>query len=108
MNGKLADAVGPARHVAALELVVGYSSAFDNASNQVALQAVGRVAAIKPVGPFRQIARQVLVSNRGISGIPGAQGILGVRRADGVNAWLTFAISPETPPPPAAMASLYQ
>jgi hypothetical protein len=30
------------------------------------------------------------------------------RRAQGLNAWLTFAISPAAPPPPAATVSLYR
>src|SRR5205807_9473085 len=54
------DAVGAAWHSAGLELVVSDGGAFDSAPDQVAVQAVGQVAAIEPVGPFPQIARQVL------------------------------------------------
>ena len=41
-------------------MVVSDGGAFDSAPDQVAVQAVGQVAAIEPVGPFPQIARQVL------------------------------------------------
>jgi hypothetical protein len=41
-------------------LVVGDGGAFDGAADKVAVQTVGQVAAIEPVGPFAQITRQVL------------------------------------------------
>src|SRR5438045_2741092 len=41
-------------------MVLSDGGAFDSAPDQVAVQAVGQVAAIEPVGPFPQIARQVL------------------------------------------------
>ncbi len=48
------------RHGAGFELVVGDGGAFDGAADQKPVQPVGQVAAIEAVGPFAQIARQVL------------------------------------------------
>jgi hypothetical protein len=59
-SGKPANAVGASRHRAGFELVVGNGGAFDGAADQIAIQAVGQVAAIEAAGPFPQIARQVL------------------------------------------------
>jgi hypothetical protein len=42
------------------ELVVGDGGAFDGAADEVAVQTIGQVAAIEPVGPFPEITRQVL------------------------------------------------
>ena len=41
-------------------LIIGDGGAFDGAPNEVAVQPARQVAAVEPVGPFRQIARQVL------------------------------------------------
>ena len=41
-------------------MVVSDGGAFDGAPDEVAVQTVGQVAAIEPLGPFPQIARQVL------------------------------------------------
>ena len=58
--GKAADPDGIGRHGAGFELVVGDAGALYSAPNQVAIQTVGRVAAIEPVGPLPQVAREVL------------------------------------------------
>jgi hypothetical protein len=59
-RGKAADAIGASRHGAGGELVVGDGGAFDGAPDQIAVPAVGEVAAIKAGGPFPQGARQML------------------------------------------------
>ena len=59
-RGKPPDTVGAAGQGACLELIVGDSGALDGASNEVAVQPAGQVAAIEPVGPFPKIARKVL------------------------------------------------
>jgi hypothetical protein len=59
-RGKPPDTIGAVWHGACLELIVGDCGAFDDAANEVAVQPVGQVAAIEPVGPFPQIARQML------------------------------------------------
>ena len=59
-NGKAADAGAASRYGAGLELVVGDGGALDSAADQIAVQAVGQVAAIKPVGPLPQVAREML------------------------------------------------
>ena len=59
-NGKAADAGSAARYGAGLELVVGDGGALDSAPDQIAIQTVGQVAAIEPVGPLPQIAREML------------------------------------------------
>ena len=59
-HGKPPDTIGAAGQGACLELIVGDGGAFDGAPNEVAVQPVGQVATIKPVGPFPKIARQVL------------------------------------------------
>ena len=58
--GKAADTGGTGRHDAFCELVVGDGGALDSAPNQVAIQTVGQVAAIEPIGPLPQVAREVL------------------------------------------------
>jgi hypothetical protein len=57
--GKAADTGGTGRHGAGFELVVGDGGTLDSAPNQVAIQTVGQVAAIKSVGPLPQVAREV-------------------------------------------------
>src|ERR1700694_436487 len=59
-RGKPPDTVGAAGQGACLELIVGDGGAFDGAPDEVAVQPVGQVATIEPVGPFPKIARQVL------------------------------------------------
>src|SRR6516162_5883831 len=59
-NGKAADTGSAARYGAGLELVVGDGGALDSAPDQIAVQTVGQVAAIEPVGPLPQVARQML------------------------------------------------
>jgi len=54
------NAIGPTGVGAGLELIVGDGGAFDGAPDQIAVQTVGQVAAIEPVGPFPKVARQVL------------------------------------------------
>ena len=53
--GRPPDTVGAAGHGACLD-----GGAFDGAPNEVAVQSVGQIAAVEPVGPFPKIARQVL------------------------------------------------
>ena len=59
-SGKPADTGGTGRHSAGFELVVGNGGALDSAPDQIAIQTVGQVAAIEPVGPLPQVAREVL------------------------------------------------
>ena len=58
--GRPPDTVSAAWHGAGLELIVGDGGAFDGAPNEVAVQPIGQIAAVEPVGPFPKIARQVL------------------------------------------------
>jgi hypothetical protein len=58
--GRPPDTVSAARHGAGLELIVGDGGAFDGAPDEIAVQTIGQVAAIEPVGPFPQVAREVL------------------------------------------------
>jgi hypothetical protein len=60
LSGEPPDAICAAWHGACLELIVSDGGAFDGAPNEVAVQPVGQIAAIEPVGPFPEIARQVL------------------------------------------------
>src|ERR1700731_2005717 len=59
-RGKPPDTAGAAGQGSFPELIIGDGGAFDGAPNEVAVQPVGQVAAIEPVGPFPKIARQVL------------------------------------------------
>jgi len=59
-SGKPAGAIGAGRHGAGFELIVGDGGAFDGAADEVTIQAVGQVTSVEAVGPFAQIARQVL------------------------------------------------
>ena len=59
-GGKTANAGSAGRYGASLELVIGDGGALDSAPHQVALQTVGQVAAIEPVGPLPQVAGEVL------------------------------------------------
>src|SRR5208337_3753284 len=54
------NAIGPTGVGAGLELIVGDGGAFDGAPDQIAVQTVGQVAAIEPIGPFPKVARKVL------------------------------------------------
>ena len=56
--GRPPDTVSAAWHGAGLELIVGDGGAFDGAPNEVAVQPIGQIAAVEPVGPFPKIARQ--------------------------------------------------
>ena len=58
--GKAADTGGTGRHDAGGELVIGKGGALDSAPDQIAIQTVGQVAAIEPVGPLPQVAREML------------------------------------------------
>ena len=57
--GKAADTGGTGQQEAGCELVVGDGGAFDSASDQIAIQTIGQIAAIEPVGPLPQVARQM-------------------------------------------------
>ena len=46
--------------VAGNELVIGDGGAFDGPADQIAVDAFGQITAIEAVGPFAQIARQML------------------------------------------------
>src|ERR1700730_6935007 len=59
-RGKPPDTAGAAGQGACLELIIGDGGAFDGAPNEVAVQPVGQVAAIEPIGPLPQVAREVL------------------------------------------------
>jgi hypothetical protein len=59
-NGKAANAGSAGRYGAGLELVIGDGGALDSAPDQIAVQTVGQVAAIEPVGPLPQVAREML------------------------------------------------
>src|SRR3984893_18335301 len=59
-RGKPPDTAGAAGQGARFELIVGDGGAFDGAPNEVAVQPVGQVAAIEPIGPLPQVAREVL------------------------------------------------
>src|ERR1700720_2241096 len=50
----------PTWYGAGLELVVGDGGALDRAADQIAIQTIGQVAAIEPVGPLPQVAREML------------------------------------------------
>ena len=58
--GKAADTGGTGQQEAGCELVVGDGGAFDSASDQIAIQTIGQVAAIEAVRPLPQVAREVL------------------------------------------------
>ena len=59
-RGRSPDAVGTAGHGAGPELIIGDGGAFDGAPDEIAVQTIGQVAAIEPVGPLPQVAREVL------------------------------------------------
>jgi len=59
-RGRPPDAVGTAGHGAGPELIIGDGGAFDGAPDEIAVQTIGQVAAIEPVGPLPQVAREVL------------------------------------------------
>ena len=56
----MGNAGSAGRYGAGLELVVGDGGAFDSAPDQIAVQTIGQVAAIEPVGPLAQVAREML------------------------------------------------
>jgi hypothetical protein len=59
-SGKAPDASGAGRGGAGCELIVGDGGALDGAADQIAIQTVGQVAVIEPVGALPQIAREML------------------------------------------------
>jgi hypothetical protein len=59
-RGRPPDAVGTAGHGAGGELIIGDGGAFDGAPDEVAVQTIGHIAAIEPVGPLPQVAREML------------------------------------------------
>ena len=59
-NRKAANAGSAGWHGAGLKLVVGDGGALDSAAEQIAIQTIGQVAAIEPVGPIPQVAREML------------------------------------------------
>src|SRR5437588_2773422 len=59
INGKPPDPLCTAWHGACPELIVSDGGALDGAPNEVAVQPIGQIAAIEPVGPFPKIARQM-------------------------------------------------
>ena len=58
--GRRRNTCGAGRHGAGFELVVGDGGALDSAPNQIAIQTIGQIAAIEPVGPFPQVAGEML------------------------------------------------
>jgi hypothetical protein len=54
------DTGGTDGHDAGRELVIGNGGALDRAPDQIAIQTIGQVAAIEPVGPLPQVAREML------------------------------------------------
>ena len=54
------DTGGAGRHGTSCELVVGDGGALNGAPDQVTIQTIGQVAAIEPVGPLPQVAREML------------------------------------------------
>jgi hypothetical protein len=59
-SGKAAERGGTSQQSARFELVVGDGGALDSPPDQIAIQTGGQVAAIEPVGPFPQVAREML------------------------------------------------
>ena len=59
-SGRARDASSAGRYGAGLELVVSDGGALHSAPDQIAIQPVGQVAAIEPVGPLSQVAREML------------------------------------------------
>jgi hypothetical protein len=51
---------GTSQQGAGFEMVVGDGGALDSPPDQIAIQTVGQVAAIEPVGPLPQVAREML------------------------------------------------
>jgi hypothetical protein len=58
--GKAANTGGAGRHGTSCELVVGYGDALNGAPDQITILTVRQVAAIQPVGPLPQVAREML------------------------------------------------
>jgi len=59
-HGKAANAGSAGWHGAGLKPAVGDGGALDSAAEQIAIQTIGQVAAIEPVEPLPQIAREML------------------------------------------------